>query len=407
MFARSGAVTALAAAGFTLLAARLCVAQKPSARQTIPAARQGAEIASQAQAALRQGNYPAAIRGFETLVKMAPAIAESHANLGMAYYSTNRFSEAAAQFQEALRLKPTLSNASYFRGLSLAKAGTCKDAVVLLGKDYSRVADPPLKLEMGTEAVRCSMALEQPDKAVDFLRRLSRDFPNDPEVLYQSSHVYSDLSTAASERLLYTAPGSVQAHQLNAEVLEIQGKLDDAAREYRKILGSNPNLTGIHYHLGRLLLAGARSPSPEEEARRQFEEELKINPGDALSEYELGEMARKARHWDNAIERFSRAAKLDPELTDAPIGLGKALLSAGRASEAVAPLENALRLDPENAAAHYQLGLAYRRLGREQEADRENAAYEQVHQKQLSTGEAIASGITGRVSRQQTAEPPE
>src|SRR5437667_7532865 len=126
MLPRCASFASALAVGLVLLVTQSYAAQTSSARQ-------GAEIASEAQAALRQGNYSAAIRGFETLVKIAPAVAESHANLGLAYYSTNRFSEAAAQFQEALRLKPTLSNASYFRGLSLAKAGKCKDAVVLLG----------------------------------------------------------------------------------------------------------------------------------------------------------------------------------------------------------------------------------------------------------------------------------
>src|SRR5205823_5667607 len=196
-----------------------------------------AQLASGAEQALRQGDYPAAIRGFEALVKMPPRVAEFRANLGMAYYS-------------------------------------------------------------------------------------AREFPDDPDLLYLSSHVYSDLSTLASERLLSTAPGSVQAHQMNAEILEFQGKPEEAAKEYRKILASNPNLPGIHYRLGRALLAGPQNATAQEEARREFEEELKINPVDALSEYELGEMARKVRQWNEAIERFSRAVKADRTLPDARHGQG-------------------------------------------------------------------------------------
>jgi tetratricopeptide (TPR) repeat protein len=389
-------------------AARNSAPQKSTGSETAPGLQQAklAGVVTQAQNALHHRDYPAAIRLFDELAKRAPAVPEFHANLGMAYYGANRFADAAAQLHEALRLKPSLSNAHYFLGLSLSKAGKCKEAVGYLARDYGRVADPALKRELGMESVRCSMALEQPDQAVDAIRLLSRDFPDDPEALYLSSHVYSDLSTMASERLLYTAPGSLPAHQLNAEVLELQGKPDDAAKEYRKILQSNPNLPGVHYHLGRLLLAGAQSANPQEDARREFEEELKISPADAPSQYELGEIARKARQWNSAIDHFSRALKLDPGLPDALIGLGKTLLSAGRTSEAAAPLEAALRLDPQNAVAHYQLGIAYRRMGHSREADRETAAYQELRQKALSRAEAVAGGITGRVS-QQTAEPPE
>lgn len=366
-----------------------------------------AQIASEAQAAMRQGNYDMAIRDFARLVKIAPQFAESHANLGMAYYSAGRFREAVPELRAALRLKSSLVNARYFLGLSLAKSGQCREAVSYLMRDYAAVHDPQLKREMGTDAVRCSMAAGETDKALDMLRSLDRDFASDPAVLYLSSHVYSDLATRASERLLFTAPDSVEAHETNAEILELQGKLDAAAEEYRKILASNPRLPGMHYHLGRLLLAGPQDTGTQAQARQEFEEELKLNPDDAPSEYELGELARRARRWDDAIQHFTASAKLDPTLTDALIGLGKSLLSAGRATDAVAPLEHAASLDPNNLAAHYELSLAYRRLGRAGDADREDAAYQELRQKQLSSMDAVAAGMTGRVSHAQSAEPPQ
>jgi tetratricopeptide (TPR) repeat protein len=365
------------------------------------------QIASEAQAAMRQGNYDLAIRDFGRLVKIAPQFAESHANLGIACYSAGRFAEAAPELREALKLKASLSNARYFLGLSLAKSGQCHEAVSYLSKDYAAIRDPQLKREVGTEAVRCGMASNETEKALDVLRWLDRDFPSDPGVLYLSSHVYSDLATRASERLLFTAPDSVEAHETNAEILELQGKLDDAAKEYRKILASNPQLPGMHYHLGRLLLSGPQDASTQTQAQQEFEEELKINPGDALSEYELGELSRRARRWDDAIQEFAASAKSDPTLADALIGLGKSLLSAGRAPEAVAPLDRALSLEPDNLAAHYELSLAYRRLGRTENADREEAAYQKLREKRLSSMDAVASGMAGRVSRAQTAEPPQ
>src|SRR5256885_4644187 len=57
--------------------------------------------------------------------------------------------------------------------------------------------------------------------SLDFLYLLNREFPRDPEVLYVSVHTYSDLSTRAAQQLATTAPNSAQAHELNAESLEI------------------------------------------------------------------------------------------------------------------------------------------------------------------------------------------
>lgn len=392
---------------------RPAAAQAPStgnpSREAIPHAEQAAvaQIAAEAHGALRRGDYSGAIRGFEKLVQMAPGVAEFHANLGMAYYSSGRHLDAVAEFRQALRRKPDLIHAHYFLGASLAESGQCKEALLYLEEDYPHVKDPPLQRTMGMDALRCAMAFDQADKAVDFVRSLSRDFPDDPDVLYLSSHVYSDLSTRASQRLLVTAPGSYQAHQLNAEVLELQGKLSEAAEEYRKVLSVNPRLPGIHYRLGRLLLAGERGPATLDEARREFDEELQIDPVNAAAEYELGEMARQARQWNEAIEHFTRAVQLDPSFAEARIGLGKSLVSAGRASEALRPLEAAVQLEPDNPVAHYQLSFAYRRLGREQEAEKELVAYRQAHEKAVRTLENIRAGIVGRTPDQQTAEPPE
>lgn len=365
------------------------------------------QLAADAQRALREGDYASAISSLEKLAKLQPGVAEVRANLCVAYYSAGRYQYAIGQCREALRLKPSLANARYFLGASLAESGQCQDALPDLEKDYPRVTEPQLKRAMGTDAVRCSMAMNRPDKAVDFVGWLNHDFADDPEVLYLSAHVYSDLSTRASQRLLTTAPGSPQAHQLNAEVLELQEKLSEAVEEYRRVLALNPRLPGIHYRIGRLLLAGPRGATTLDDARREFEEELKIDPGNAAAEYELGEMARQARQWDRAIEHFGRAAELEPDFTEALIGLGKSLVSAGRAQDAIAPLEKAVKLQPENPNAHYQLSFAYRRVGRDQEAETEMTAYKKTHEKSVEARQAIRAGILGDMSQPQSETPPE
>ncbi len=99
------------------------------------------------------------------------------------------------------------------KGVDLAKAGHCKEALPLLKQEVSlRTASTDLKREAGFAGVRCAMFVDQRDAAVDFLRGLNREFPHDPDVLYISVHTYSDLSTRASQELAVTAPNSYQAH---------------------------------------------------------------------------------------------------------------------------------------------------------------------------------------------------
>src|SRR5437899_1383143 len=70
-------------------------------------------------------------------------------------------------------------------GLDLAGSGHCAEAIPILRKAMRNVSDADLKKRSGLAGLRCAMTRNQPYDAIDFLQILSRDFPRDPEVLYQ------------------------------------------------------------------------------------------------------------------------------------------------------------------------------------------------------------------------------
>ncbi len=280
----------------------------------------------------------------------------------------------------ARKTPPTPDAASSAKqAVNLAKTGHCKEALPGLKKAAQHGVDPASKRDAGFAGVRCAMAAGETEAAVDFLRFLNREFPRDPDVLYLAVHTYSDLSTRASLELATTAPASPQAHQLNAEALEVQGKWDEAEKEYRQILSENPRMPGIHYKLGRILLSKPDfSPAVAEQAKAEFQQELEIDPSNAGAEYVLGALARQNQQWDEAIQHFSRAAKLDAGFGDAFLDLGTSLVSVKKYSEAIPPLETAVKLEPQNPTAHYSLAVAYRRGGRQTDADREFAIHRKM-----------------------------
>ena len=292
-------------------------------------------------------------------------------------------------------------------GEELARAGHCDQALPLVSRSLARVTDKSLQKQAGFAGIRCAMAMNRMDPALDFIRVLNREFPNDPEVLYLSVHLFSDLSIRASQQLLFTAPGSYQVHEINAEALETQGNWKDAAAEYREVLKKNPNLPGIHYRIGRLLLSAPKAANTGPEAKQEFEEELKIDPNNAGAEYVLGELAREDEQWPAAIQHFGKAAKLDASFADAFIGLGRALLGGGRPADAIQPLQTACKLQSDNPAAHFHLATAYRRSGHKEDADREFAVYQQASEKARQRKEEIHAGVAGpeQVLGPQKAEP--
>ena len=169
--------------------------------------------------------------------------------------------------------------------LDLVKEGHCAEAVPLLKKAILQSTEKDFRRDAGLAGVRCAMVKNEFDAADDFLRMLNREFPNDPEVLYTSVHTYSDLATHASQQLAMKAPNSAQAHELNAESLEMQGKWDQASKEYEKVLQQNPQLPGIHFRIGRLLLSAPNPPDDvAEQAKKEFQQELEIDPSNAGAE---------------------------------------------------------------------------------------------------------------------------
>lgn len=262
------------------------------------------------------------------------------------------------------------------RGIALASKGKCREALPLLQKANTQTTEKNLKYDVLMSTARCAIGVEQTDLAIRTLVALNHTFPKDPEVLYLTTHYYSELALRASRELAAAAPASPQAQQLEAEAFESQGEWDKAITQYRSILEQNPQRHGIHYRLGRLFLS--KTPADSESAAKEFEEELKIDPNSAASEFLLGEIARQAGQWEVAISRFENAAKLDEGFVEAYLALGISRNAAGKYAEAVAPLENYVKMQPDDPAGHYQLATAYARTGRKQEAQRQMALQQET-----------------------------
>jgi len=285
--------------------------------------------------------------------------------------------------------KPAIGSTSGLteeRAIALAAQGRCMEALPALKRILASPGPIEDRKKAGIAGMRCSMTMESSDSALDFLRLLSHQFPQDPEILFVLVHAYSDLSTRTAQNLGRTAPDSVPAHKLNAEALEMQGKWDEAQREYEDMIAKNPEASSLHYLLGRLLLS---KPQPDagavQQAKEEFQKELQIDPRNAGAEYILGEMARQESQLEEAISHFSRAAKLDSSFGDAFMSWGFCLVTLKRYEEAIPPLQAAVRLQEGNPSAHYNLAVALSRTGQKEEADKEFAIHRRLAQKPAPT----------------------
>ena len=292
------------------------------------------------------------------------------------------------------------------RAMSLAESGRCPEALPLLKRSIRQATDRDIKKRIGLDGLHCAMTRDTPYDSLDFLAVLTREFQNDPEVLYAATHAFSDLALRTSQDLARDAPFSFQVHELNAEALELQGKWDEAVAEYRKILDINPLLPGVHARLGRALLSKPqRSAEEVAQAKKAFEEEIEIDPRNATAEYVLGQLAADEKDSATAIRHFERASKLDPSFAEAYLGLGTALNSAKRFQDAIAPLENYEKMAPDSPTGHYQLAVAYAGAGRKEDANHQAALQRQSSEALEAVKRKAATALEKHSSPEPAAEP--
>jgi tetratricopeptide (TPR) repeat protein len=277
------------------------------------------------------------------------------------------FSALPACAQDAS--KPPSGQVSPERAIALAEKGRCREALPTLKRIAPHLTDKQQRYRALMATGRCAMSLEQTQTAIEALLTLNREFPHDPDVLYSTTHFYSELASRAAQELAQAAPTSHQAEELDAEAFESQGNWDKAIAEYQAILKQEPKLAGIHYRLGRIYLA--ESPAETEKAKTELQEELKLAPDDASAEFMLGEIARQAGQWDDAIVHFVRASKLDEGFQEAYLALGMSFNAAGKFADAIAPLQTYVKMQSGDPAGHYQLATAYARTGHKEEAEHE------------------------------------
>ena len=265
------------------------------------------------------------------------------------------------------------------KALSLTEQGHCREGLSALKRAMSSQVASATKKEIGVVGVRCSLALDDRDSTIDFVRFLHKQFPLDPDVLFVVVHAYSDLSTRTAQDLGRTAPDSLAAHKLNAEALEMQGKWEPAQFEYEWMMKKQPNTPGIHFLLGRLLLSRPDAgPDATERAKQEFLKEIQIDPNNAGAIYILGELDRRDQKWDEAVSRYKQALKVDPNLAEAYLGLGYCLVNQKKYEDAIPPLRTAERFMPQNPEVHNSLGTALQRSGHKEEAQEEFAIHEKL-----------------------------
>lgn len=357
--------------------------------QTPDAKQQVQEHLMRAEQALRAGHNDQAEHEFSEIIKMEPDNFEARANVGVFRYLRGDWVGAIDYLRPVAQQQPSIWKVRAMLGICEKRAGEAGPAMNDLQAGVSNLPDSPLRTQAGLELLEVTYRSRDLDKAVDVLRLFEDNRSPSPDLLYSQYRIYTDLATRAFDTLSLEAPDSGRTHELLGDHLIAEGDADGAVLEYRKALAADPKIGGLHYQLGAALLATRASEQARSAAEKEFQTELALNPADAPSEYELGQIAERRNDLKQAEVHYVRALNDDPHYAPAHTALGVLLAQQQRPSEALAQFTQAVQDDPANMSAHFNLAKLYKAAGKQADAERELGIFKKLNEARVKRDETL------------------
>ena len=312
-----------------------------------------------------------------TVLLVTSVFAQDPVAKGIEEFHRGNYAAAQGTLEPALKQNPSNLHARTFLALARAATGGCDSAANDLTAVYGG-QNADLRRLAGLALAQCHMAHNRLDAALPIVLDLEKQFPADADVLYEAAKLHMKAWNDVVFQMFQKTPASYRVNQISADIFEVQGRYGDAVAEYRKAIQKNPAAVNLHFRLARALLMQSHTPELMDQAVKEFEAELKLNPNDAVAEYEIGQILIAENKPQDAAPRFERALALSPDFAEALLAVARMRTDAKRNDEAIQLLERAVRLQPENESAHYNLMLAYRNAGRTEDALREKAVIDKL-----------------------------
>ena len=152
-------------------------------------------------------------------------------------------------------------------------------------------------------------------------------------------------------------------------------RYDRALPMFEKLVQDYPKTPFLHYAYGDALAA----TSMYDEAESQLQQEIKLDPNNALPYIRLASIDLQRHQSGSALEAAKKACAITPQSSEARYLLGRSLLEEGQIPAAIQELETARRLAPNSPKVRFNLARAYARAGRDAEAQQERSEFERLN----------------------------
>jgi protein O-GlcNAc transferase len=320
----------------------------------------------QARATLSKGDAVEAARMCANLLLADPKDAEARHLNGRCRAALEKWSEAVAEFRQALQIRPGYLSAMVDLGVALASMGDYSEAHQLLKQARAQDARPAtLHYALGL----CLRGVGDLDGAARGFRdalernpRLAAAQIGLGGVLLRMGQ--TPAAVTAFQRAAELRPQDAHVHaDLGAAHLAAED-FSAAASAYRRAIELDPKLAAALLGLG-MLAASRGEPS---EARTWLTRGIELAPHDAAIALTAANALEHLGFVDEAFGILSQFAAANPASADIHEAMGALLLRGGRLEAAVASFDAALAVKADHADALVKRGNVLETLGRHADA---------------------------------------
>lgn len=299
---------------------------------------------------LAEGDYNAARRGCQEILKAAPEDVIGHVCMARAYLVWRRSSRAVEHVDAAIARDPDNYEALLVDADTRRMEGALDAAVTAYNKvlaKYPSSADAYLGLAQ-IEVLR-----NQTREAEQALRKALLLRPNHPDVLYELGRMASGSEAVGLlQRAVAARPSSIDAKLALATAQVRAGDAKSAEPVLRAILAKDPKNYAAQSELGAALVALGAYP----EAEKLLRGVLERMPNDFEASFALAQLFERTGKNEEAFTQYRNASDLKRETPEPLLAAARLGLTLNRPLLAGALLDRALERTPKSAEAHALYG---------------------------------------------------
>ncbi len=275
------------------------------------------------------------------------------------HHRAQRFSEAAAVYQQILAANPNYVPALNLLGEVCVETGNPAQAETLLRRAFA--LDPQLRAH--NTLGHALLSLGKHDDAIETFKTATRVREDDFVAWSNLGAAYQlsgrvDEALTAQRRAVALNPNDPSSVCNLAIALRTAGKFDEAVLMARRAVDLAPEWPNTLQILGDLLVTQGNLVEAEARLRRAIE----LDPKDPLNQSTMGILLQRDGHLDAAVESFRSAIRLSPDYAEAHHNLGNTLRELGQIEAALEHFKRAVALKPNYVEADtaIMLTLHYR-----------------------------------------------